>query len=278
MGARAPWVDHAWEERILGQRVDPVSKAQAAEAVVERAVAGKPGAYVCLTNVHTTVEAHRSPPLRAAVDDAFLSVPDGMPLAWILRGRGHRHAEKVTGIELVPMVASAGLKPGLRHFFYGGAPGVASRAGRRLEELVPGAEIVGAASPPFTTVDTFPIEDLQRELESTKPHILWVGLGAPKQELWMAAMAGAVDVPVMVGVGAAFDYLAGTKPPAPAYLRHVGLEWAFRLATEPRRLWRRYLVTNSRFVWLLARERQMRTTGRSGQQGDHRPKDGEGFA
>jgi N-acetylglucosaminyldiphosphoundecaprenol N-acetyl-beta-D-mannosaminyltransferase len=276
--ARPPAVEPFPPERILGQPVHPVSKAQAVRAIIELATGEDHGAYVCLTNAHTTVEAQASRQLRAAVETAFLSVPDGMPLTWILRGRGHRHTETVTGIELVPMVASAGLESGLRHFFYGGAPGIASRAGRRLQELVPGTHVVGAATPPFTTVDAFPIEDLQRELESTKPHILWVGLGAPKQELWMAAMAGALDVPVMVGVGAAFDYLAGTKPPAPAYLRHVGLEWAFRLATEPRRLWRRYLVTNSRFVWLLARERLMRTTGRSGQQGDHRPKDGEGFA
>jgi N-acetylglucosaminyldiphosphoundecaprenol N-acetyl-beta-D-mannosaminyltransferase len=164
------------------------------------------------------------------------------------------HTEKVTGIEYIPLVASKGLDRGLRHFFYGGAPGIAVRAGLRLVDLVPGVQLVGAASPPFGNTPGWAIKDLQRELHRTRPHILWVGLGAPKQELWMAAMAGELDVPVMIGVGAAFDYLAGTKASAPTFLRHVGLEWLFRLAVEPKRLWRRYLLGNSTFVYLLLRE------------------------
>jgi N-acetylglucosaminyldiphosphoundecaprenol N-acetyl-beta-D-mannosaminyltransferase len=108
------------------------------------------------------------------------------------------------------------------------------------------------------------VDDLHRELRRTKPHILWVGLGAPKQELWMSRMAGQLEVPVMVGVGAVFDYLAGTKPAAPTILRRVGLDWLFRLAVEPRRLWRRYLVGNSSFVWLLARERFAGSPSRRG--------------
>jgi N-acetylglucosaminyldiphosphoundecaprenol N-acetyl-beta-D-mannosaminyltransferase len=254
MAASAPSIGALRSERILGQRVDPLSKAQAADAVVERALVREPGAYVCLTNVHTTVESQRSPALRAAVDDAFLSVPDGMPLAWILRQRGQVHTEKVTGIEYIPLVASKGLDVGLRHFFYGGPPGIAVRAGLRLVDLVPGVHVVGAASPPFAQTHGWAIDDLKEELRRTKPHILWIGLGAPKQELWMAARAAELDVPVMIGVGAAFDYLAGAKANAPTFLRHVGLEWLFRLAVEPKRLWRRYLVGNSTFVWLLVRQ------------------------
>ena len=253
MTARAS-IEPLHPERVLGQRVDPVSKAQAAEAVVERAFVPKPGAYVCLTNVHTTVESQRSPALRAAVDHAFLSVPDGMPLTWILRRRGHGHTEKVTGIEYIPLVASKGVDLGLRHFFYGGAPGIAVRAGLRLVDLVPGAKVVGAASPPFAQTPGWTTEDLQQQLRRTRPHILWVGLGAPKQELWMAARAGELSVPVMIGVGAAFDYLSGAKAHAPTFLRHVGLEWLFRLAVEPKRLWRRYLLGNSTFVYLLLRD------------------------
>jgi N-acetylglucosaminyldiphosphoundecaprenol N-acetyl-beta-D-mannosaminyltransferase len=246
------------EERILGQPIHPVSKEQAAEAVVRRGLAGPPGAFVCLTNVHTTMESQRDRGLREAVDSAFLSVPDGMPLAWLLRRRGHHHTEKVTGIEYVPAVASAGVEFGLRHYFYGGAPGVADRAARRLERLVPGTQVVGASSPPFAEVDRWPLEELQEEIARSRPHVLWVGLGAPKQELWMARMSSLLDVPVLIGIGAAFDYLAGTKPAAPAFLRHVGLEWLFRLAVEPRRLWHRYLVTNSTFVWRLVREGELR--------------------
>jgi N-acetylglucosaminyldiphosphoundecaprenol N-acetyl-beta-D-mannosaminyltransferase len=253
MGVRQASLDAPQGERILGSLVHPVGKAQAAETVVDRAVNGSSGAYVCLTNVHTTVVAQHRPDLRAAVDEAFLSVPDGMPLVWILRRRGHPRTEKITGIEYIPSVARAGLAHGTRHFFYGGAPGVAQEAGRRLGQLVPGVQVVGTLSPPFADIDGWPTEDLEAELNRTKPHILWVGLGAPKQELWMAKMAGALDVPVMLGVGAGIDYLGGAKPPAPTILRHVGLEWLFRLAMEPRRLWRRYLVGNSTFVYLLGR-------------------------
>jgi N-acetylglucosaminyldiphosphoundecaprenol N-acetyl-beta-D-mannosaminyltransferase len=260
-----------WVERVLGQRVDPVTKARAAEAVVDRALGGERGAYVCLTNVHTTVESQRSAALRDAVDGAYLSVPDGMPLAWILRRRGHIETEKVTGIEFIPAVASTGLDRRLRHFFYGGAPGVAVRAGLRLEDLVPGVNIVGAASPPFADAHGgWPVEELERELVRTRPHVLWIGLGAPKQELLMADLAERVDVPVMVGVGAAFDYLAGTKAAAPTALRHIGLEWLFRLAVEPGRLWRRYLGTNTMFLWLLLREGLKRTQQNSGHEADER--------
>jgi N-acetylglucosaminyldiphosphoundecaprenol N-acetyl-beta-D-mannosaminyltransferase len=279
MATQALQTERLWDERVLGHRVDPVSKGQAAEAVIRRALVGAPGAYVCLTNVHTTVESQRSADLRAAVDGAFLSVPDGMPLTWILRRRGHADAEKVTGIEYIPAVASRGLESGLRHFFYGGAPGIAVRAGVRLEDLVPGVKVVGAASPPFAETPGWATHELQQELRRTKPHILWVGLGAPKQELWMAAVAGELDVPVMIGVGAAFDYLAGEKASAPTFLRHVGLEWLFRLAVEPRRLWRRYLVGNSRFLWLLARERLGSSTPppRSNAQVSSRPRNSSSY-
>jgi N-acetylglucosaminyldiphosphoundecaprenol N-acetyl-beta-D-mannosaminyltransferase len=254
MGPRTFRFEPVPQERILGLAVHPVSKEWAVEAVVDRALGPETGAYVCLTNVHTTVESRNSAELRDAVDQAFLSVPDGMPLAWILKNRGYRQTEQVAGIDYVPMVARAGLELGLRHYLYGGSPEVASQAGRRLERLVPGVQIVGSASPPFAPTGRWPVDDLQRELRRTRPHILWVGLGAPKQELWMNRMAGQLDVPVMIGVGAVFDYLAGTKPAAPSIMRRVGLDWLFRLAVEPRRLWRRYLLGNSTFTFLLVRD------------------------
>ena len=146
-----------------------MSKAEAASLVIGRANQATPGAYVCLTNVHTTVEAHRSPPLRAAVDSAFLSVPDGMPLVWILRRRGHRRTEKITGIEYIPSVARAGLGDGVRHFFYGGAPGVAQEAARRLSALVPGVQVVGTLTPPFTDISSGRSRTSRRALAARSP-------------------------------------------------------------------------------------------------------------
>ncbi|MEA2498175.1 MAG: N-acetylglucosaminyldiphosphoundecaprenol N-acetyl-beta-D-mannosaminyltransferase [Actinomycetota bacterium] len=226
--------------------------------VVDRALGEDPGAYVCLTNVHTTVESQGSAALRAAAANAFLSVPDGMPLVWILRRRGHPTTEKVTGIEFAPMVAEAGLDQEVRHFFFGGADGVAEKAAAGLTRMVPGTKVVGTITPPFSDRGDWSIEELQAEVERTRAQVLWVGLGAPRQEIWMSQVAGRLNVPVMVGVGAAFDFLAGTKKAAPKILRHVGLEWAFRLLSEPRRLWRRYLGGNAYFVYLLARSAMAR--------------------
>jgi N-acetylglucosaminyldiphosphoundecaprenol N-acetyl-beta-D-mannosaminyltransferase len=234
--------------------VDAVSLQTAVDMVIERALLEDHGAYVCLTNAHSTVESGRDPDLRTACESAFLSVPDGMPLVWILRRRGQGHVEKVTGIEYMPLVASAGLDLGIRHFFLGGAPGVAEAAAKGLQARVPGTNIVGVYSPPYGPPETWDLGDLRASLRSERPHIMWVGLGAPKQELWMADVAGDLEVPMMIGVGAAFDFLAGTRRPAPRAMSRVGLEWLFRLLSEPKRLWRRYLIGNSMFLWLLTRE------------------------
>jgi N-acetylglucosaminyldiphosphoundecaprenol N-acetyl-beta-D-mannosaminyltransferase len=162
----------------------------------------------------------------------------------------------------MPRVASAGLDIGLRHFFFGGPPGLASEAGKGLEELVPGTQIAGSYSPPFTPPERWNLDELQELLQSARPNIVWVGLGAPRQELWMAATSARLDVPVFVGVGAAFDFLAGTKCAAPRFLSRMGLEWLFSLLSEPRRLWHRYLVGNSRFAWMLFSEALKRRRGR----------------
>ena len=242
-------------DRVLDVRVDAVDRATAVEIIVDRALRGDKGAYVCLTNVHTVVEAQKDHDLRDACGSAFLSVPDGAPLVWILRRRGRGPVQKVTGIEHMPLVAESGKASGLRHFFFGGAPGVAEAAARGLEERVPGTLVVGAYAPPFGDPGTWDLSGLEAELAEKKPHIMWVGLGAPKQECWMRSVAGALDVPVMVGVGAAFDFLAGTKRAAPRFMSDAGLEWLFRLMSEPRRLWQRYLVGNSKFLWLLVRKK-----------------------
>lgn len=239
-------------ERVLGHPVDSVGMDEAVAAIVARGTTGR-GGYVCLTNVDSTVTSQSLPPLRRAAENSYLSVPDGMPLVWILQRRGHRSAGKVTGIELIPRVARAGRSDGLRHYFYGGAPGVAQAAADRLVKMVPGTLIAGAASPPFGSIDELEAEDLARRLRETPTDVVWVGLGAPKQELWMAKVTKQIEGPVLVGVGAAFDFLAGTKKAAPRFISRLGFEWLYRLLTEPRRLWRRYLVGNTRFIWLLAR-------------------------
>lgn len=241
-------------EQIAGIPVHPVSLSQTIDAVVTNALGPSQGAYVCLSNANIAALSHESSDLRRAINGAFLSVPDGMPMVWVLRRRGHAHTEKVTGRELMPMTISAGVEKGLRHLLYGGGPGVAEAAAAELVRRVPGAMVEAAAAPPFASVDNWPMDDLRSLVEVRRPHVLWVGIGAPKQEILMARMAGELDVPVQVGVGAAFDFIAGSKREVPAALSDAGLEWLFRLATEPRRLWKRYLVGNTRFLYLLGRE------------------------
>jgi N-acetylglucosaminyldiphosphoundecaprenol N-acetyl-beta-D-mannosaminyltransferase len=265
-------------ERILGLPVDPVGQQSATLAIVRRALDPAPGAYVCLSNAHTTLLSRDLPRFRAAVEGSFLSLPDGMPLAWTLRRRGHRSTQKVAGPTLMPRVVAAGREKGLRHFLYGWTVPMAQAAADALVAGAPGARIVGVHAPPFagpqvhrpdgsrplapSWVDIggavrdvdWHLEELELAVRAARPHILWVGLGAPVQEEWMAMVAGRLQVPLMIGVGRAFNNLAGTARPAPPFAARIGLEWFFVMMSEPRRLWRRYLIGNPRFLYLLGRE------------------------
>ena len=272
-------------ERILGHPVHALSNSDVIALIVERALEGSFGAYVCLTNVSTTMLSQRSAALRAAVEGAYLSMPDGMPLVWILRRRGYAATEKLTGADLMPMLATAGRERGLRHFLYGWTNRMSQAAGRGLVKAVPGSLIVGTHCPPFAAAQDpgpddldapgsegrplapawvstggsvaqarWDIEKLQVRLQETRPHILWVGLGSPLQEEWMAMFAGRLSVPVMIGVGRAFNYSAGALRRCPEWMINTGLEWLYVFLAEPRRLWRRYIIGNAHFSYLIARD------------------------
>jgi N-acetylglucosaminyldiphosphoundecaprenol N-acetyl-beta-D-mannosaminyltransferase len=271
-------------EHILDNPVHPLSNSAAIELMVDVALHGKPGAYVCLTNVHTTLQSQSLPKLREATESAYVSLPDGMPLVWILRRRGYPATEKLTGADLMPMLASAGVPFGLRHYMYTWSPFLGEAAARGLVAAAPGTQIVGIQTPPFASEQNarlaglraadpenaplapawvniggavqevdWELDKLQAALHETKPHVLWVGLGSPVQEEWMAMVAGTLDVPLMIGVGRAFNYLGGQLRRCPPWAVNVGLEWFFTLAQEPGRLWRRYLVGNAKFLLLIAR-------------------------
>jgi N-acetylglucosaminyldiphosphoundecaprenol N-acetyl-beta-D-mannosaminyltransferase len=196
--------------------------------------------YVCVTPAHAVMEARRDPEFRRILNRSSLTTPDGMAIVWLLRWQGHRHVERVYGPDLMLAVCEAGLAKGYRHFLYGGEPGVADKLASRLRARLPGLQIVGALTPGFGQPTA---EEDGREVEAiddSRADIVWVGLSTPKQERWMAAHVGRVNAPVLIGVGAAFDFLSGRKPQAPRWMQRSGLEWLFRLATEPRRLWPRY--------------------------------------
>lgn len=205
-------------------------------------------------NVHTLVEAVRDPLLREVYDTAPMVAIDGMPIVWVARMRGERAAQRVSGPDVMLSLCDRGRAAGLRHFFMGGRDGVPEELSAKLAQRYPGLNVVGTESPPFHALTPEEDEALVQRINSAAPDALWVGLGAPKQEFWARDHESRLRVPLILPVGAAFDFYSGRVRRAPGWMQRVGLEWLFRLASEPRRLWRRYLVANTRFVWLLLRE------------------------
>jgi N-acetylglucosaminyldiphosphoundecaprenol N-acetyl-beta-D-mannosaminyltransferase len=210
--------------------------------------------YVCVTSVHGVIESQSDHELRRIQNQAGLVTPDGMPLVWVSRLRTSRTVDRVYGPDLMTEVCTVSAAKGYRHFFYGGATGVPERLTEQLRRKFPGIQIVGAYSPPFRPLTPEEDEAIVQQINASQADIVWVGLSTPKQEYWMASHLGRLEVPVMVGVGAAFDFLAGVKSQAPHWIQRSGLEWLYRLLTEPRRLWRRYLTIVPLFVVFIALE------------------------
>jgi N-acetylglucosaminyldiphosphoundecaprenol N-acetyl-beta-D-mannosaminyltransferase len=201
--------------------------------------------YACLVNVHLVESARRSAGVRTALHDASLNLPDGAPVAW-LAGRIRRsRVDRVTGSDLFAALCATGSR---RHFLLGSTPETLRRLVEAVHRDFPGAQICGVASPPFRALSERESVELAERVNDARPDIVWIGLGAPRQELWMHENRGRLRAPALIGVGAVFDFASGTKRRAPRWVRDAGLEWAYRLATEPRRLWRRYVATNTSFL------------------------------
>lgn len=232
---------------VLGVGVSAINMRQAMSTLALWIATGA-RKYVCVTGVHGVMECQRDPELRKIHNSAGMVTPDGMPLVWLGKLTGHSAMTRVYGPDL--MLASCGYDatPPHRHYFFGGSPGVTQRLATRLVAKNPSLVICGMSSPPFRNLTAEEDADVVRQMNAAKPDIVWVGLGTPKQERWMAAHRGAIDAPVMIGVGAAFDFLSGAKRQAPVWMQRGGFEWLFRLAAEPRRLAGRYLINNPLFI------------------------------
>ena len=222
---------------------------------IDAAVEAGRGGYVCVAATHTVVASQDDPELRAAVLGADFTVPDGQPLVWALNLLGHRLADRVYGPELMDCACARAVRTGRRMYLYGGrSQETLVQLARNLRLRHPGLRIVGGQAPPFRELTDAEEEAVAADIKRSGADVVWVGIGVPKQEKWMARMRHRLDGCVLVGVGAAFDFHSGLIPQAPAALQRLGLEWAFRLAHEPRRLWRRYLRYNPRFVAGFARQ------------------------
>jgi N-acetylglucosaminyldiphosphoundecaprenol N-acetyl-beta-D-mannosaminyltransferase len=238
---------------ILGVGVSAINLDDAVETI-ERWIVERSRNYVCITGVHGVMESRRDQRLGKIHNQAGMVTPDGMPLVWFSRLSGKSRTERVCGSDLMRKMTAVSSLRGYRHFYYGGAEGVTDKLKRVLVHAHPTLEVVGALCPPFRELTPQEDQSVVDAINAKRPDIVWVGLSTPKQEFWMASHLGRIEAPVMVGVGAAFDFLAGTKRQAPLWMQRNGLEWLFRLCSEPRRLWRRYAYIVPGFPILAAGE------------------------
>jgi N-acetylglucosaminyldiphosphoundecaprenol N-acetyl-beta-D-mannosaminyltransferase len=211
--------------------------------------------YVCVCNVHTVTASTEDDELREALLSSSINVPDGQPLVWAINWLGHRLSKRVYGPALMARACARAASTAQRFYLYGGRDQAALfQLTLSLRRSHPGINIVGGYSPPHRPLTSQERADVVAQINAARPDVVWVGIGVPKQEKWMAEMRPLLEAPVLVGVGAAFDFHAGLVPQAPYVLQEAGLEWAYRLAHEPRRLWRRYVRYNPRFVLAVARQ------------------------
>lgn len=206
------------------------------------------GEYICVANVHTTVTAHDDPSYRAVQNGAVMALPDGGPLSQYSRRKGFAQAARVTGPDLMKEMLRESAQKHYRHYFYGSTQETLDILREKITRNYPGAVIAGMVSPPFRPLTEEENAAAVAAINEARPDFVWVGLGAPKQERWMAAHQGRVHA-LMLGVGAAFDYEAGNIRRAPRWMQRCNLEWLYRLLQDPKRLFKRYFVTNTKFLW-----------------------------
>lgn len=237
---------------VLGVGISAIDMG-AAVAEIERWIQTGERHYVCVTGVHGVMESQRDPELRRIHNASGLTTPDGMPMVWAGRRAGATGMSRVYGPDLMLALAERAAANGWRSFFYGGKDGVPDLLVARLQERFPGFISAGTYSPPFRPLTPEEDEAIVARINEARPDLVWIGLSTPKQERWMAAHVGRIHAAALLGVGAAFDIHAGTLPQAPKWMQQRGLEWLYRMIREPRRLWRRYLYNNPRFILGIAR-------------------------
>jgi N-acetylglucosaminyldiphosphoundecaprenol N-acetyl-beta-D-mannosaminyltransferase len=198
------------------------------------------------------MEAHRDPEVRQALNHALMNVPDGMPMSWVGHLQGFRNMDRVFGPDLMMAMCRLSVERGYRSFLYGGKPGVAELLSDTLQKKMPGLQVVGTYTPPFRSLTADEENDVLARVRESRPDIIWVGLSTPKQERFMAQYAHQFQVPLMFGVGAAFDFHTGAIRDCSPWIKRAGFQWLHRLMQDPRRLWKRYLLNNPAFLWHIA--------------------------
>lgn len=235
---------------ILGVDIAVTTLERTADRV-RQWIADRKKVYLCFAPVSTLVDCRDNENYRQIVNGAALVNPDGVPVVWVARAKGKKDMQRTGGPDFMALTLKESTSEGPRHFFYGGNETTKDRLLKMVQQRWPQAVVAGAIAPPFRQSGEMEDPSVIDEINAASPDILWVGLGSPKQDVWMANHRNQLTCPVICGVGAAFDFIAGTKPMAPNWMRSNGLEWLFRLGCEPRRLWRRYLIGNCKFIYYL---------------------------
>jgi len=239
---------------VLGVGVSPINMPVALDQLAHW-ISSDDRQYVSVCNVHSVVECRRDSRLRKIVNGAGMTTPDGMPLVWLARLGGLRHVSRVYGPDLMLAELQSSLVTGHAHYFYGGRPGVADRLAAAMRVRFPGVRIAGTFTPPMGSAEELCSAATASVINDARPDIVWVGISSPKQEFWMDCMRPLLHAPVLIGVGAAFDFHSGTVAQAPRWMQRAGMEWFFRLLRDPRRLWRRYLVDSPYFLFEVGRQK-----------------------
>ncbi len=233
---------------ILGVRISAIDMATALAIADHRIRSGNRG-YICLTGVHGVMEAFADPELRGILNRSLVNAPDGMPMSWVGWLQGYSRMDRVFGPDFMLELCRVSVARGYRHYFYGGKPGVTQSLRASLTQKCRGLQVVGVYTPPFRELSQHEEQDVLRDIERTRPDIVWVGLSTPQQERFMAHWSQRLDVRLMVGVGAAFDYHTGRIRDCAPWIKRAGLQWLHRVLQDPQRLTRRYLRTHPAFVW-----------------------------
>ena len=237
---------------VLTTRISAVTLCDAV-GLIDRWIAQRERQYINVCTTHTVLECYDTPALADVINNAGLATPDGMPLVWL--GKLYKQPiGRVYGPDLMLALCEKGQDVPYRHFFYGGAPGVPDALASNLQVRFPRLQVAGTYSPPFRALTADEEENVAALINASKPDIVWVGLGTPKQDYWVARFRGLLEAPVLIAVGAAFDFHAGRVRQAPRWMQRSGLEWLFRLSQDPRRLWKRYVLGNPRFVYLVLKQ------------------------
>ena len=237
---------------VLGVQVSTISMRDAV-STIEGWIERGERHYVCICTVHTVMECQRDPDLMAAVNGAGMRTPDGMPLVWLSRRAGHREVTRVYGPDLMLELCARSGATGHRHYFYGGGPGVAVELVSRLSTQFPDLNVAGMHTPPMLPIGALESQETIDEINASGADVVWVGLGNPKQEWWVVNHRTLLNAPVLIAVGAAFDFHSGRVRQAPKWMQRSGMEWLFRLSQDPRRLWRRYLIGNAQFLLAISK-------------------------